>query len=170
LGCRSCPSPLGRTTRRRCCPQPTTGSGSGSPSRQPPFPLQRQNDREYRATIPGFDLAGGGGGDTAYLERLKSSQAPVAENNYVGRNKLRYQNPEADALIDRFFATVPWEARMEVMRSIVRHISNEVLIIQLFYTANPTMMINQLDGVSDTLATASVVTWNAHEWDLRPAR
>src|SRR5262249_31556486 len=34
-----------------------------------PIPLQRQNDREYRATIPGFDLAGGGGGDLSYLER-----------------------------------------------------------------------------------------------------
>jgi len=131
-----------------------------------PIPLQRQNDREYRATIPGFDLAGGGGGDTSYLERVRSSQAPIPENSYVGRNKVRYMNPELDALVDRFFATVPWDARMEALRPIVHHISDQVMIIQLFYTANPTMIANRLKNVSESLATAAVVSWNAHEWDV----
>jgi peptide/nickel transport system substrate-binding protein len=132
-----------------------------------PIPLQRQNDREYRATIPGFDLAGGGGGDTSYLERLQSNQAPVPENNFVGRNKVRYMNAEMDSLIDRFFMTVPWDQRMQVMRQIVHHISDQVVIIQLFYTANPTMILHRLENVSDSLPTAAVVSWNAHEWDLR---
>jgi peptide/nickel transport system substrate-binding protein len=135
-----------------------------------PIPLQRQSDREYRATIPGFDLAGGGGGDTSYLERLRSSQAPLPENNFVGRNKVRYMSSELDGLIERFFVTVPWDTRMEALRPIVHHISDQVVIIQLFYTANPTMIAHRLHGVSESLSTLSVVTWNAHEWDATPAR
>jgi peptide/nickel transport system substrate-binding protein len=137
-----------------------------------PIPLQRQNDREYRSTIPGFDLAGGGGGDTSYLERLRSSQAPTPENNFVGRNKVRYMSAELDALIDRFFVTVPWDARMDALRPIVHHISDQVVIIQLFYTANPTMIANRIKNVSESLATAAMVSWNAHEWDVetRPSR
>jgi peptide/nickel transport system substrate-binding protein len=134
------------------------------------IPLQRQNDREYRATIPGFDLAGGGGGDTSYLERLRSSQAPVPENNFVGRNKVRYMNAELDGLIERFFLTVPWDARMEALRPIVHHISDQVVIIQLFYTANPTMVANRIRNVSEGLSTYAVVSWNAHEWDVAPVR
>jgi len=134
------------------------------------IPLQRQNDREYRATIPGFDLAGGGGGDTSYFERLRSSQAPVPENNFVGRNKVRYMNPELDGLIERFFLTVPWDARMEALRPIVHHISDQVVIIQLFYTANPTMVADRIRNVSESLSTYAVVSWNAHEWDVTGAR
>jgi hypothetical protein len=29
------------------------------------------------------------------------------------------------------------------------------------------MILNRLDHVSDSLATAALVSWNAHEWDLR---
>jgi ABC-type transport system substrate-binding protein len=132
-----------------------------------PIPLQRQNDREYRATIPGFDLAGGGGGDIAYLERLKSAQAPVPENNFVGRNKTRYQNAELDALIDRFYLTIPWDERMRVLGQIVHHVSDQVVVMQLFYTAAPTMIANKLTNVSDSVATAASVTWNVHEWNLK---
>jgi len=135
-----------------------------------PIPLQRQNDREYRATIPGFDLAGGGGGDLSYLERLQSKQAPVPENNFVGRNKVRYMNAELDGLIDQLFVTVPWGPRMQIMSQIVQHISDQVVIFQLFYTANPTMISRRIENVSDSLPTAAVVSWNAHEWDLRPAQ
>jgi ABC-type transport system substrate-binding protein len=135
-----------------------------------PIPLQRQNDREYRATIPGFDLAGGGGGDLSYLERLQSKQAPVPENNYVGRNKVRYMNPELDGLIDRLFVTIPWEPRMQVLSQIVHHISDQVVIIQLFYTANPTMIAKRIEHVSESLPTAAVVSWNVHEWDVRSAQ
>jgi ABC-type transport system substrate-binding protein len=76
------------------------------------IPIQRQGDREWRATRTGFDLAGGGSGSTA-LARFVSSEAPLPENNYVGSNKTRYMNPEYDAIVDRYFTTIPWAERAQ---------------------------------------------------------
>ena len=70
------------------------------------IPIQRQNDRQFRASFSGFNLQGSGSG-VARIKELTSSQARIAENNYTGRNYPRYMSPEFDALLDAYFRTLP---------------------------------------------------------------
>lgn len=127
------------------------------------IPLSRARDREYRATFPGFDLSGGVGGDVGWLQRLYSSQAPVPENRFTGRNKARNMDASFDALIDQFFTTVPRAERLFILGEIVHHISDQVVTIGLFYSAEPIMVANRLRNVSSSRTNLAATSWNAHE-------
>jgi peptide/nickel transport system substrate-binding protein len=127
------------------------------------IPRQRADDREYRAARPAFeivrqpnDLSEGA------LTRLMSAEAALPENNFRGQNRVRYMNPEYDALVDRYLVTVPMTERIEVVRQLVRHISENVPILGLLYDAEPILVANRVPGVD-----ANLKARNAHEWDLK---
>ena len=125
-------------------------------------PLARSQEAEYRATFPGFELI-----RQPRLEvvtRIHSSRARLPENNFRatgGFNYPRYLNPEFDAMIDRFYTTVPWTERMEALRGVIRHATDQVLVMGMFYSTEANMMNNRLQNVLPTRAS------NAHEWDVR---
>src|SRR5205085_2612364 len=109
------------------------------------IPRQRADDREYRAARPAFeivrqpnDLSEGA------LTRLISSEAALPENNYRGQNRVRYMNPEYDALVDRYLVTVPTAERIDIARQLVRHISENVPILGLLYDAEPVLVANRV--------------------------
>jgi peptide/nickel transport system substrate-binding protein len=126
------------------------------------IPVQRQRDREYRATFPAFSLSGGPSGVPALIG-LSSSQARLPSSNYIGNNYSRYMNPEFDALIDRFHATIPHRERMDALRAIVAHMSDNLPIILLHYAASTSMINNRLDNIGK----GRNPTWNAQEWDVK---
>jgi hypothetical protein len=70
-------------------------------------------------------------------------------------------NPEFDALVDRYFATVPRAERVTLVREIVHHLSDQVIPMGLLYVAEPSMKANRLEGI------AGGSPWNAHEWQLK---
>jgi peptide/nickel transport system substrate-binding protein len=128
-------------------------------------PRQRAQDREYRANFPGFeqvrqpnDLAPGS------LTRFHGSEAALPQNNYRGNNRTRYVNPEFDALIDRFYATIPRGERNQVLAQILGHMTERAIPLGIFYNTQATMIGNRLRNV--TPGGASVTpAWNAQEWD-----
>jgi peptide/nickel transport system substrate-binding protein len=126
-----------------------------------PIPIQRNRDREYRATFPAFFLQRQPG-EVDRLQRFHSREAPLPENSFIGESKNRYMNPEFDSLLDRLFVTIPLAERTQILRQIVHQMTDEVLVLGLFYNVVPTMMIDQLQRV-----TAETTAWNAHEWELR---
>ncbi len=123
------------------------------------IPIQRQRDREYRATFPAFTLQGGESG-VGRLKELHSVQARLPENNYTGGNYSRYRTPEFDALIERFVTTIPRAERMQVLKQVVHHMSDQLNMMNLFYAATTTMVANRLVNVG------RAPSWNAHQWDL----
>lgn len=131
------------------------------------IPIQRQNDLEYRATYPAFELLAGTPSDVRGIGQLHSSKARVPQNNFVGSNYARYINPEFDALIDRYFVTIPKQERRQVLGQIIYHISENLNAIGLFYNASPLMIGNRLVGVAATTAPSTSPLWNIHEWDVR---
>jgi peptide/nickel transport system substrate-binding protein len=132
------------------------------------IPPQRQPEREYVNTFPGFHMIGSGNSlTTAGLGRFHSSKAALAENNYqsVG-NYPRYMNPEFDALQDRYFSTVPERERAQVLAQLINHMTDQVVVLGLFYNGSAVMVSNRIQGVTVGAQRASQ-TWNAPEWDVK---
>jgi peptide/nickel transport system substrate-binding protein len=130
------------------------------------IPRQRAQDQEYRATFPAFELVRQPNTNAA-IASLHSRAARLPENNYVGvggTNYARYMNPQFDALIDRFFVTIPRAERVRVLGDIVNHISDQLTAMGVFYAANPSMIGNRLRNAG-ARTQYSTESWNAHEWD-----
>jgi ABC-type transport system substrate-binding protein len=130
-------------------------------------PSQRQQDREYRATRPGFEVYRQPD-DLPVLADLHGSQTPLPENSFAGRNRSRYQNAEFDALLDRYFVTIPPDERVRVVGQIISHISDQLTILGLFYNTNTTMISNRLGHASADQRAR--ITWNAHQWNVTSSR
>jgi len=126
-------------------------------------PNQRVTDREYRNTRPAFELLSTSGVNFASFH---SAQAPVPQNGFVGNNRSRFQNPVNDALIERYFNTIPIPDRMEVLREIVRLQTDQVVAMGVFYSTTHMFVGNRLIGVHARGANATEA-WNAQDWDVR---
>jgi peptide/nickel transport system substrate-binding protein len=123
-------------------------------------PVQQGTDREYRTTMPGFDTVRYTIGPSA-VDRLHGTEAPLPENRFQGRNRARYMNREFDAMIDRYMATIPHGARMEVLGQVIHHMTDQVVTLSLFYDVETTLVSNRLTGLP-----ARLPTTNIHEWDM----
>jgi len=128
-------------------------------------PPARQQDLEYRAAFPGFEISSSGAGFND-LRNIRRSEIRTAENSYRGRNRTGYANPELEGLLDRFYTTIPEQERNTVLRQIVNHLTDRVIIMYLFWEINPTVIADRLVNVTARHFTAPE-SWNAHEWDLR---
>jgi peptide/nickel transport system substrate-binding protein len=129
-------------------------------------PPQRARDAEYVATFPGIRLIS----QSRYLERLRlrhSSATPLPSNNFTGQNYSRYVSPEFDALIDRYYVTIPPQERMDVVRQVVHLVSDQLPFMGLFYDADQLFVNNRLHHVSNSRVLGSTQAWNAHEWEIR---
>jgi peptide/nickel transport system substrate-binding protein len=130
------------------------------------IPRQRAADLEYRATFPAFELVRQPQ-DVRGLRSFHSRYTALPENSFrVTGNRTRYQNQEWDALVDRYFMTIPKQERMELMGQVVRHISDQVLILGIFYNVSPTLFSNRLLNVG-AAGQGATQAWNAHLWDVR---
>ncbi|MBM2813102.1 MAG: hypothetical protein HW416_3861, partial [Chloroflexi bacterium] len=129
------------------------------------IPQQRAQDREYRAGYPGFMLERQPD-RVNDVDRYHSSQTPLVENRFSGTWRPGYKHPEMDGLIERFVTTIPLQERMDVLRQLVAHMTDQVVMMGLFYDVTPTMIANRLKNVSPARGGASQ-SWNAHEWELR---
>jgi peptide/nickel transport system substrate-binding protein len=125
-------------------------------------PTQRVNDREYIATMPAARLSRYPNG-AQNVERFSSAQTPLPENRFGGTNISRYINPAFDAEIDRYLITIPWTERMQILGRIVHRISDELIVMGLFYDVRTYMVSKRLANVTPAYNT----TWNVREWDIR---
>ncbi len=124
------------------------------------IPRQRANDREYRVTRPAFEVVSQGT-TASDLENIHTRTVPSAETRWVGANRGRYSNTEFDSYIDRFFVTVPRAERMSVLEQIIRHMTDQLVVMGLYFTPDATGVSNRLRNVPAS------APWNAHEWELR---
>jgi ABC-type transport system substrate-binding protein len=99
------------------------------------------------------------------LNGLHSSQARLPSNSYIGGNYSRYMVPEFDALLDRFHGTIPRAERADALRAVIQHMTENLNMINLHYSAATTMMHTRLTNVGKGRSP----TWNVHEWDVKQA-
>jgi peptide/nickel transport system substrate-binding protein len=140
---------------------------SGVPTDSVTIPPARTTDNEYRANFPGFQIFQNPN-DVNGLLRLHSSKASMPENGYrVVGNHSRYMNPEFDALIDRLFVTIPKAERTQVLRQIMRHISEQLNVMGLYYGVEPAMIADRLEHATARKVQTSAQSWNAYEWTVQ---
>jgi hypothetical protein len=135
------------------------------------IPIQRAQDREYRAQFPGFEIASSLGGVTvATIRRFHSTSTPLAENGYrAAGNNARYQSRELDGLVDRYLVTIPAAERLAVLAQIVHHQSENLSLLPLFYEVTPTMAHRRILNVA-ARGERFTEAWNAEQWDLAASR
>ena len=51
--------------------------------------------------------------------RWLSSGTPLPENQFQGRNRIRYQNPTFDGFLNRYVSTIPKQERMGALGEII---------------------------------------------------
>jgi peptide/nickel transport system substrate-binding protein len=128
-------------------------------------PTQRLSDVEWVTSFPGFQLTQRPNQLRA-LSNLHSTQSPRPETNYTGSNISRYSNSEFDALIDRYYLTIARPDRVRIASQIMSFMTDQVLILGLFYTIEPILVNNRMIGVGPRRSRGTHA-WNAHEWDVR---
>jgi len=129
---------------------------------------QQFQDQQYVATFPAFAVFGSGS-DVTGLRFLHSSQARLPSNNFriAGPgNQSRYMNPEFDALLDTYYSTVPVPERIQALGQIIRHQADQVTVVGLFYRSDPGAISDRMLNVGSQWP-QSMITWNAHEWDVK---
>jgi len=128
-------------------------------------PAARRQDFEWRFSFPAFDLRRQPLTFNELHDKFHSSKFPLAETNWRGGNYGRYRNAEIDRLVETHAVTIPTNQRMEIFRQIVRHVSDQVVIIGLFYDVEVTVTSSRLRNVP-TRSGAFGETWNVHEWQV----
>jgi peptide/nickel transport system substrate-binding protein len=131
------------------------------------IPTHRASDLQEQATFPAFLLVRQGyGWDRVWS--YHTNEARVPERNFRGRNNGRYMNPALDALIDRFWVTIPWNERIQVTSQILHHMTDQLPVMPLFYDMDIALVAKRIQNIEPFLGgEATSQAWNAYEWDVR---
>ncbi len=126
-------------------------------------PEQRVSDRVYQATFPGFYFRF----MSPDISIFKSNSVALPENNYAGNNPGRYRNPDLDTLIDRYFVSIPKGERMDALRRVAAHLTDQLIVLPIYHEPEPVLIHKNLIHAAGRKG-ESVQSWNAHLWDLAP--
>lgn len=137
----------------------------GLASEESPTPAARRSDFEYRFTFPAFDLRRQPLTFDQLYDKFHSSQFTAAANNWRGGNYGHYASPELDRLLEQHDVTIPQAQRWEFFKQIVRHVTDQVVIIGLFYDVEVTATTSRMKNVRIRSAGFGE-TLNAHEWEV----
>jgi peptide/nickel transport system substrate-binding protein len=124
------------------------------------IPPQQDSDRAFRAERPGFELARQV--RDIVLRANSTREAALPENNYRGINRARYMNPDYDALLDRYYVTIPRTERLDVLGGMIHHLTDQLPLMTLYFDVAPTLIDIRLVHISN-----GFTLWNVQEWDVR---
>ena len=121
---------------------------------------------EQNASRPGFLIAAGSFAmdQPRRLIWYHSRDIPRAPR-WVGGNSLRYSNPELDGLIDRFFITLPEQERIDLLKQIARHITENAVQMGLYHPVFPQLVHNRVQDYVPRTVYAQ--TYDVHLWSIR---
>jgi ABC-type transport system substrate-binding protein len=133
----------------------------GLEGRPTEIPAAQRSNVELRTTFPGFEIVNQGSGISS-LETIKAVEVPLPENQYRGRNRSRYINPQLEQMIDRYIVTIPMGERVQILGDIVHHLTDNLVYLHLFYSGTAMAISNRLVNV-----TAAQSAANAYQWDTK---
>jgi peptide/nickel transport system substrate-binding protein len=130
------------------------------------IPQAQRDDRAFNAQFPGVRLWRGSN-SLFELDRFHGRDAAVQENRFSGGNRSRYLNAEYDHLIDTYMVTVPVGERHQVLARIVRHMTENLNVMGLWFNTEPAAVGKRVVNFTNKKTTGAYTARNAHEWELR---
>lgn len=127
------------------------------------IPTLLAGDRPYRVTFPGLQMLRQGYGEDSLVGFLHSSKLPTPENGYVGGNNPRYNNPQWDALLDRYAVTIPYRERLQALGDLISMLEDQLPVMSLFYDTQLVLFSNRMTNVDNR----SMLGFNGEAWDVR---
>jgi peptide/nickel transport system substrate-binding protein len=124
------------------------------------IPAARQADLEYRATFPAFDT-GGTFGMVGSLNSLNKSEMRLPTNGYQGTNRGNYANSDLENMVNQYYVTIPIGPRFDLLKQIYHTITDQVVVIYMYYDVDPVAVGNRLQNVS------AAYFGNVQAWDVQ---
>ncbi len=78
------------------------------------------------------------------------------------RKPTRERNPEFDGLVEKYYVTINWTDRMNVLGQLIHHMTDNLVVMTILDDATPTMIPNKMLNVTPFVPVANI--W---EWDLK---
>ena len=130
------------------------------------IPQAQRDDRAFNAQFPGVRLWRGSN-SLFEVDRFHGREAATQENRFSGGNRSRYQNAEYDSLIDTYMVTIPVAERTQVLARIVRHMTENLNVMGLWFNTEPAVVGKAVHGFTNKKTTGAYTAWNAHEWEVK---
>ena len=129
-------------------------------------------DLEFQANVKGVERSGFSIGFATWQRRVHSSAIPTPQTRWAGLNRTYYDNPEVDALIDRFGVTLNESERDQLEGEIIQRVTSDAVFYPLYINAGASTVRKGITGLKPNAGTPSVTsyyytTWNILEWDRR---
>jgi hypothetical protein len=81
---------------------------------------------------------------------------------------MNYKSSEWDGLLDRFFSTIPYGERTQVLGQIVHMMTEQLLVVGIIYEADPYLIANKIMNMTPPHGNVrSPQSWNSYEWAIR---
>lgn len=128
------------------------------------FSIAQVNDNEYLSVRPGFYHVRHPHSLVNLEQYWTSAQVRTAQSQYRGSNYTGYSSAELDGLIERFNTTIPRGERMQALAPIVRHITEQAVVLGLFYDGETSAVATRLKHVPDNEGADRML--RVHEWDI----
>lgn len=122
------------------------------------IPTALAQNRQYRDGYPAFETQRGNP-DLYSLSSLMSTSS----------SRHRYNSLSFDRLIEQYLIAIEPSSRLTLLRQILRQMTDEVVLLDLFWDVEPTMIGDRLRNVTARNVRSSH-TWNIQDWDVGPAR
>lgn len=123
------------------------------------IPAALQSNPEVDRLYKGFKT-GANFGSLSELEFLTEAEIPTPQNSFRGKNTGQYVNAELEAQIRRYTTTIPLTERMQALRAVFGHLTENVVDMPLYYEMNPTLIAPRLVHVQQGYY------GDAHLWDV----
>jgi ABC-type transport system substrate-binding protein len=101
------------------------------------------------------------------LPLLHSRLTRWEATNFRGSNFSRMMDPQFDALLDRWQATIPRSERTQALGQVLYEISDRLNAMPLTYGVRPIVIASRMQNVGVGTAVESSQAWNVHLWDVR---
>ncbi len=126
--------------------------------------VTEDGDREARAKFPGMDVYTSPMSLPDGLRDFTSRECPAPENQFFGRNRSCWSNPEFDRLFVVATTTLDRSARAGLTGDMLKILAEDVPFFSVPYATRNQAVRKGLVGPVPTWHAQPGATWNIHEW------